>query len=74
MAQLGLSLLLFVVGLRLDVGLIKSTGPVALATGLGQVAFTTIGGYLLALALGLPNISALYVAVAPHVFKHDYYC
>ncbi len=64
LAELGLALLLFVVGLKLDVGLIRTMGPVALATGLGQVAFTTIGGYFICIALGLRPISALYVAVA----------
>ncbi len=37
LAQIGIALLLFVVGLKLDLNLIKTTGPVALATGLGQV-------------------------------------
>ncbi len=64
LAELGLALLLFVVGLRLDVGLIRSMGKVALATGLGQVVFTTALGYLIAIGLGLSPLSALYVAIA----------
>ena len=44
LASIGISLLLFVVGLRLDVGMIRTVGPVALATGLGQVAFTSLVG------------------------------
>ena len=40
LAQIGISLLLFIVGLRLDLSLIRTTGPVALATGLGQIVFT----------------------------------
>jgi len=39
-------------------------GPVALATGLGQVAFTSLFGYFIALALGMGQVEALYVAVA----------
>ena len=39
---MGIAILLFLVGLRLDLHLIRSTGPVALATGLGQVAFTSV--------------------------------
>ena len=39
-------------------------GKVALATGLGQVLFTSVIGYLLSLALGLSAVAALYVAVA----------
>lgn len=64
LAKLGITLLLFVVGLKLDLHIIRTMGPVALATGLGQVAFTSIIGYLLGLLLGLTPIAALYVAVA----------
>jgi Kef-type K+ transport system membrane component KefB len=64
LAELGIALLLFVVGLRLDVRLIRSTGPVALATGLGQVVFTSTVGFAIALALGLDVVTAVYVAVA----------
>ncbi len=41
LAELGIALLLFLVGLKLDLALIKTLGPVALATGLGQVCFTS---------------------------------
>ncbi|TQF78181.1 sodium:proton exchanger [Elioraea sp. Yellowstone] len=64
LARLGIALLLFLVGLKLDIGLIRSFGRVALATGLGQVAFTSIGGFLICLALGMGAVEALYVAVA----------
>ncbi len=64
LAQLGITLLLFVVGLRLDIHIIRGVGPVALATGLGQILFTSLLGYLIALALGMPPLTALYVAVA----------
>jgi Kef-type K+ transport system membrane component KefB len=63
-AELGIVALLFLVGLKLDLHLIRSTGPVALATGLGQVVFTSTIGFGLALALGLSPVNALYVAVA----------
>lgn len=63
-AHLGISLLLFVVGLKLDLHLIRSMGPVALATGLGQVAFTSVVGFLLTLLLGFTPLTALYIAVA----------
>lgn len=64
LARLGIAILLFLVGLRLDLQMIRSTGPVALATGLGQVAFTSGIGYLIAIALGMDSVTALYVAVA----------
>jgi Kef-type K+ transport system membrane component KefB len=64
LAELGIALLLFVVGLKLDVRLIRTTGGVALATGLGQVLFTSTVGFALCLALGLETVTAVYVAVA----------
>ena len=64
LAHIGIALLLFVVGLKLDLNLIRTMGTVALATGLGQVLFTSVFGFLLALALGLAALEAVYVAVA----------
>ncbi len=64
LASIGISLLLFVVGLRLDLGMIRTVGPVALATGLGQVFFTSLIGFLIAIAFGLDVVPAAYVAVA----------
>lgn len=63
-ARLGIALLLFVVGLKLDLHVIRTVGAVALATGLGQVLFTSIVGYLIALMLGFDHVSAIYIAVA----------
>ena len=64
LAEMGIAILLFVVGLKLDLHLIRTMGPVALATGLGQVLFTSIFGFLIALALGMSPVGALYLAVA----------
>jgi Kef-type K+ transport system membrane component KefB len=64
LAELGIAVLLFLVGLKLDLHLIRTTGRVALATGLGQVLFTSVIGFGLALGLGMDPTTALYVAVA----------
>ncbi len=64
LSQLGIAVLLFLVGIKLDLKLIRSLGIVSLTTGLGQVAFTSIFGYLIGLALGLGHVASLYVAVA----------
>ena len=64
LAHIGIALLLFVVGLKLDLNLIRTMGMVALATGLGQVIFTSVFGLLIGLGLGLPMVEAIYVAVA----------
>jgi Kef-type K+ transport system membrane component KefB len=64
LAKMGIALLLFVVGLKLDLHVIRTMGPVALATGLGQVFFTSVIGYFISILLGMTPVSALYVAVA----------
>lgn len=64
LAELGVALLLFLVGLKLDWRLVRTLGPVALATGLGQVVFTAGIGFFIGLAMGLDWLSSLYVAVA----------
>ena len=64
LAELGIAVLLFLVGLKLDVKLVRTLGPVALTTGLGQVAFTSVIGFAIGLALGLDVVTSLYVAVA----------
>ena len=63
-ARLGIALLLFVVGLKLDLHIIRTVGPVAVASGLGQVVFTSVVGFVIALGLGLEPMAAAYVAVA----------
>ncbi|NLT35630.1 MAG: cation:proton antiporter, partial [Gaiellales bacterium] len=64
LAGIGISLLLFVVGLKLDFRQIRTTGRVSLATGLGQVVFTSVIGFGIVLAFGLPVLEAVYVAIA----------
>lgn len=64
LAQIGITVLLFVVGLKLDLHHIRHIGPVALATGLGQLTFTILFGFFIILALGKGWLEALYVAVA----------
>lgn len=64
LAQIGVTVLLFVVGLKLDLNHIRNIGAVALATGLGQLAFTITFGFVLVWLLGKAPMEALYVAVA----------
>jgi Kef-type K+ transport system membrane component KefB len=64
LSELGIAVLLFLVGIKLDVKLIRSLGAVSVMTGLGQVSFTAFFGWLIGLALGLDHITSLYVAVA----------
>jgi Kef-type K+ transport system membrane component KefB len=64
LADVGIAVLLFVVGLKLDLTIIRTMGPVSAVTGIGQIAFTAAIGLLICLGLGLPWIPSVYVAVA----------
>src|SRR6056297_829021 len=64
LAELGIAVLRFLVGLKLAFNLVRTLGPVAHVTGLGQVLFTTVFGFLIALGLGLDARTAFYVAIA----------
>ncbi len=64
LAEVGIAILLFIVGLKLDLRLIKSTGKIALMTGLGQVLFTSVIGYFIGVGLGFSNLHSFYIAVA----------
>lgn len=64
LAEIGISILLFIVGLKLDLRIIKSVGKIALMTGLGQVLFTSIVGYFIGILLGFTALHSFYIAVA----------
>jgi Kef-type K+ transport system membrane component KefB len=63
-AELGIVLLLFLVGLELSLDKIKAVGKVAVAAGLGQVVFTAAIGFGLALLLGFDTMAAIFLATA----------
>jgi Kef-type K+ transport system membrane component KefB len=64
LAQLGVTVLLFIVGLKLDLQHVRHIGRVAIATGLGQLTFTIVIGFGIVLLLGRGWVEALYIAVA----------
>jgi len=64
LADIGISVLLFIVGLKLDLRIIQSVGKIALLTGLGQVVFTSLVGYFIGIALGFSSLHSFYIAVA----------
>ncbi len=64
LSEIGITLLLFMVGLNLDLSQLKRIGKAAVAAGVGQVLFTTLFGYLIIRLLGFGNLSAWYMAVA----------
>jgi Kef-type K+ transport system membrane component KefB/Trk K+ transport system NAD-binding subunit len=56
--------LLFIVGLSLNPTVIREVGRVSLVTGIGQVVFTSVIGFLIAIFLGIDRIAALYISIA----------
>ncbi|MGH7443779.1 MAG: cation:proton antiporter, partial [Longimicrobiales bacterium] len=63
-AEAGIALLLFLVGLELSLAKIRDVGRVAIAAGLGQVALTAVGGFGLARLLGFTAIEAAFIGTA----------
>lgn len=64
-AQMGITFLLFMVGLNLNFRVIGDVGKTSLLTGIGQVIFTSLIGYsIIRFLLGFSNIIAIYLAIA----------
>ncbi len=63
-SEVGIALLLFVVGLELSLDRIRDVGKVAVAAGIGQVLFTAAGGFLIAMLLGFDPMASLFLAIA----------
>ncbi|MCR4314636.1 MAG: cation:proton antiporter, partial [Candidatus Uhrbacteria bacterium] len=64
MSQIGVAFLLFTVGIGLNWKSVKDVGGIALATGVGQVLFTSVAGFVLGLVLGFDALTSAYLAVA----------
>ena len=62
--QIGVALLLFIVGLGLKPEIIKEVGRTSVVTGLGQIIFTAVIGFAIGVALHYDVITALYLAIA----------
>lgn len=62
--EVGIILLLFIVGLELSLDRIRGVGRVAVLAGLGQVAFTLVFGFLLSLLLGFSVLESVFLANA----------
>jgi len=63
-SQIGIALLLFIVGLSLSPKVIKEVGKVSLITGIGQIIFTSLIGFFIGRLLGFSVIVSLYIAIA----------
>ncbi len=63
-SHIGVALLLFIVGLHLNLRLIKDVGLISIITGLGQILFTTLVGYIIIFFLGFDPLPALLIAIS----------
>lgn len=64
MAEIGITLLLFMVGMQLDVSQLKRLGKTSLLVGMGQILFTTVIGFGILRLLGFGLVASLYIAPA----------
>ena len=64
MAEIGITLLLFMLGLELKIRDLKSVGKTAVATGVGQIIFTSMIGFAISQALGFTLATSAYIAIA----------
>jgi Kef-type K+ transport system membrane component KefB len=64
LSEVGVTLLLFMVGLDLDISQLKRIGRAAVLAGIGQVIFTCAAGLGITLLLGFNFLPALYISLA----------
>lgn len=64
LGDLGITLLLFMLGLELRLSELRSIGKTVLIVGFLQMWFTFFAGFFLSLALGIDGVSSVYVAIA----------
>ena len=62
-ADVGILLMLFLVGLEMNPSRLKDLGKVSFLTGVGQVLFTGLFGYLLTTLFGFSTIEAIYITI-----------
>ena len=62
--EIGILFLLFMVGIGLNPKVIKQTGKVAIITGLGQIIFTSIIGFIICIFLGYSVVTSLFISIA----------
>lgn len=60
-SELGIALLLFLVGIELSLQKIKDLGSVAMLLGSLQVLFTSLGGFIVAMLMGFEVIEAVFL-------------
>lgn len=64
MSKIGITLLLFLVGLEMNLSGLKQIGKPAVIIGLGQVVFTAVIGYFISLFLDFSSTASVFIALA----------
>lgn len=63
-SELGIAFLLFLVGINLDPKILQDVGKTSIITGIGQIAFTSFVGFVIASFLGFNYIESIYIGIA----------
>lgn len=63
-SQLGITFLLFLIGLEMNIKELPWIGKTGLLIGVGQIVITSVVGFLIVTLLGYPPVQALYIAIA----------
>ncbi len=64
LSEIGIAFMLFIVGLELDLKRLGHLGIISVTVGIGQVLFTFLIGYFIALLLHFSSTAAFYIAIA----------
>ena len=64
LSSIGVAFLLFIIGLSLNINILREVGKISLITGAGQVLFTSLIGFFLIKVLGFSTLSAIYISIA----------
>lgn len=63
-SRLGITILLFIVGIHLSPRIIREVGTVAVSAGVGQVIFTAVIGFFLTALLGFSLVPSVIISIA----------
>lgn len=64
LASIGITLLLFMIGLELNVKELKLVGKNAILAGIAQIVLTTAAGFGISMLLGFSFVASLYIGIA----------
>jgi len=63
-SELGIAFLLFLVGLNLDLRVLREIGKPSILVGAGQIIFTSFLGFIISNFMGFGLLEAIYIAIA----------